>query len=157
MTDFVDLESCEAELLEDEHEDLFRQVPSHHWDDHVGRPRAAAFGPSDAIGVRHPTRDPQRSHPKKAVHGITTMRGPSRWVCSRYLLMKWSRPPFAPWTIADVRFLLERNVHRGTASSIFSMRTRKNNGGCAASCWHTRWLGAKLNPSQPEPTLRVYE
>lgn len=48
MTDFVDLASCEAELLEDEHEDLFRQVPAHHWDDNVGRPRAAAFGPSDA-------------------------------------------------------------------------------------------------------------
>lgn len=48
MTNFVDLESCEAELLEDENEDLYRQVPSHHWDDQVGRPRAAAFGPSDA-------------------------------------------------------------------------------------------------------------
>lgn len=48
MSDFVDLESCEAELLDDEQEDLFRQIPPHHWDGQVGRPRAAAFGPSDA-------------------------------------------------------------------------------------------------------------
>lgn len=48
MTDFVKLVSCEAELLQDEGEDLFRQIPAHHWDSQVGRPRAAAFGPSDA-------------------------------------------------------------------------------------------------------------
>ncbi|MDD0856771.1 hypothetical protein NHF46_01030 [Arthrobacter alpinus] len=48
MTDFVDLMSCEAELLEEETEDLFRQVTAHHWDDQVGRPLAAAFGPSDS-------------------------------------------------------------------------------------------------------------
>jgi hypothetical protein len=46
VTDFVELGSCEAELLEDE--DLFRQIPPHHWDDRAGRPRAAAFGPSDS-------------------------------------------------------------------------------------------------------------
>lgn len=48
MTAFVNLVACEDELLGDKDEDLFRQIPAHQWDSQVGRPRAAAFGPSDA-------------------------------------------------------------------------------------------------------------
>lgn len=46
--EFVELESCEAVLLDDDQEDLFRQIPPHLWDNQLGRPSSAAFGPSDA-------------------------------------------------------------------------------------------------------------
>lgn len=46
MTDCVKLEPCETEL--DANEDLYRQIPPHLWDGQVGKPKAEAFGPSDA-------------------------------------------------------------------------------------------------------------